>query len=129
MLAMIAEVKVYVAFGATDMRKSNNGLSLLIEEHFSSTCSPPACWRSAKAHEAAIQRTLAKLYGAEKHHLVLAVFSLAETITSLIVADETSEAMKAVASMQLIEQALDGSADLPETMPTTFIDAGGEGEQ
>jgi transposase len=34
MLAMTAEVKVYVAIGATDMRKSINGLSLLVEEHF-----------------------------------------------------------------------------------------------
>ena len=82
-----------------------------------------------KAYETAIQRTLAKLYSAEKHNLVLAVFSLAETITSLAVADETSEDMKAVASMQLIEQALDCTADLPETMSTTFIDAGGEVEQ
>jgi len=34
MLAMTEEVKVYVAVGATDMRKSINGLSLLVEEHF-----------------------------------------------------------------------------------------------
>ena len=34
MLAMASEVKVYVAVGATDMRKSINGLSLLVEEHF-----------------------------------------------------------------------------------------------
>ena len=34
MLAMAPEVKVYVAVGATDMRKSINGLSLLVEEHF-----------------------------------------------------------------------------------------------
>jgi transposase len=34
MLAMAPEVKVYVAAGATDMRKSINGLSLLVEEHF-----------------------------------------------------------------------------------------------
>lgn len=34
MLAMTPEVKVYVAVGATDMRKSINGLSLLVEEHF-----------------------------------------------------------------------------------------------
>lgn len=34
MLAMSPEAKVYVAIGATDMRKSINGLSLLVEEHF-----------------------------------------------------------------------------------------------
>lgn len=34
MLIMAPEVKVYVAVGATDMRKSINGLSLLVEEHF-----------------------------------------------------------------------------------------------
>ena len=34
MLAMAPEAKVYVAVGATDMRKSINGLSLLVEEHF-----------------------------------------------------------------------------------------------
>lgn len=34
MLAMVPEVKVFVAVGATDMRKSINGLSLLVEEHF-----------------------------------------------------------------------------------------------
>lgn len=34
MLAMASEVKVYVAVGATDMRKSINGLSLMVEEHF-----------------------------------------------------------------------------------------------
>ena len=34
MLTMAPEAKVYVAVGATDMRKSINGLSLLVEEHF-----------------------------------------------------------------------------------------------
>ena len=34
MLTMALEAKVYVAVGATDMRKSINGLSLLVEEHF-----------------------------------------------------------------------------------------------
>ena len=34
MLTVAPEVKVYLAVGATDMRKSINGLSLLVEEHF-----------------------------------------------------------------------------------------------
>ena len=34
MLPATSEVKVYVALGVTDMRKSINGLSLLVEEHF-----------------------------------------------------------------------------------------------
>ena len=29
-----SETKVYIALGATDMRKSINGLSLLVEEHY-----------------------------------------------------------------------------------------------
>ncbi len=34
MLTTTPEVKVYVALGVTDMRKSINGLALLVEEHF-----------------------------------------------------------------------------------------------
>jgi transposase len=34
MLTSVPEVKVYVALGITDMRKSINGLALLVEEHF-----------------------------------------------------------------------------------------------
>lgn len=34
MLTTAPEVKVYVALGVTDMRKSINGLALLVEEHF-----------------------------------------------------------------------------------------------
>jgi len=34
MLTSAPEVKVYVALGVTDMRKSINGLALLVEEHF-----------------------------------------------------------------------------------------------
>jgi transposase len=34
MLPTTPEIKVYVALGVTDMRKSINGLSLLVEEHF-----------------------------------------------------------------------------------------------
>jgi transposase len=34
MLATAPESKVYVAVGYTDMRKSINGLALLVEEHF-----------------------------------------------------------------------------------------------
>ena len=34
MLTSAPEVKVYVALGRTDMRKSINGLALLVEEHF-----------------------------------------------------------------------------------------------
>ena len=34
MLTATPEVKVYVALGVTDMRKSINGLALLVEEHF-----------------------------------------------------------------------------------------------
>ena len=80
-------------------------------------------------HAAAINRTLGKLYGAEKHHLIYTVFSLAETFASLAVAVETSEDMKVALTMKLIEQAFDESADLPETIPITFIDAGGKVEQ
>ncbi len=32
--AFSSEINVYIAAGATDMRKSINGLSLLIEDHF-----------------------------------------------------------------------------------------------
>lgn len=34
MLVTAPEVKVYVALGITDMRKSINGLALVVEEHF-----------------------------------------------------------------------------------------------
>jgi transposase len=34
MLAVTPDLKVYVAIGATDMRKSINGLALLVEDHF-----------------------------------------------------------------------------------------------
>lgn len=34
MIGTSAAVKVYIALGATDMRKSINGLSLLVEEQF-----------------------------------------------------------------------------------------------
>ncbi len=34
MLTTPPEVKVYIALGVTDMRKSINGLALLVEEHF-----------------------------------------------------------------------------------------------
>ena len=80
-------------------------------------------------HTAAINRTLGKRYGAEKHHLIYTVFSLAETVANLAVADETSEDMKGALTMKLIEQALDGSADLPATMPTTSFDCSGWGKQ
>ena len=34
MLPVTSDVKVYVALGVTDMRKSINGLSLLVEEYY-----------------------------------------------------------------------------------------------
>ena len=47
MLAMAPEVKVYVAVGATDMRKSINGLSCWSRSISTSTCFPAACSPSA----------------------------------------------------------------------------------
>ncbi len=65
----------------------------------------------------------------KKHHLVGTVFSLDETIISLACADETSEGMKVVFSMQVIEHALDTCVDLPETEPAIFTDYSGMVEQ